>query len=999
MWFKEKSQNMSLYLGNVYKVCCVAKKRFYRTTIFVFAQVLLIGSVSFGQLQSWEYNPTALLALSLARSGDLIAPADMFEVVKSMNETGKVPPRYQDSFSRMLRLAQILLEIKSNPYYFPVGYEFETAHGSKESWDHFEKGAKALLESVKATFGTKGEQKTQVIVKEGSEKELMTISDDASQVWSVVPEYVRDDFSTAMTGWETVTPPMFNPDYLRNMASLVLQFGKNKYGQSAELTGGHQTFQAYPLGMAYNSNIHGLIIANYLLLKEQFITTIFDLLEVERYGGPKNFFIRPILLDHAEMLQEISSMDPKTITPEYLSNLMNKKYGVKEFDAHVRSSENYSDKEKTKMLKRSDAEKLAFLKLWKYHDSRVKFLPNNLVLIEDRLGEYRAGQPEYTMKVTYFNELLLRAATNLAKNGQLYNLQILPRQNQESDDSYWSRLTKDPQLSKNKLMEVLGLDATEKKLLLGQKFQTRKPAFKVLEKPSWGFEMEFVGHQFVDIVVPKDPEARAKWRDMSRKQKIEYVGSAVADEDIANQWLEDGYLSYNKDTRRIVTIEFEADTMKYPYLDPDLFLEDSGNFEIKTNGRFVFDYRDLKKKIKEVSKVIEGYGMHVHLFIPDSYLQEFRQNPKLAKQAANLLERVSLYMTVAGYDEVKPEDNYHALDSWSLDRYSPKDIAMVAAWLRGDVGLDNIAQKYHNIGFRVVEGGLDLEGRDLGDDVDLAELVVKAVYSGFIEKKFVNLPLAEPHHELFYEFRDIDSSNKEEALNKFSLSETLATRKKLTASEKDILHKIQFEIYKPSMNEYMMFGDNDAWNSAPTGDLDPAKASANFESNVAMPIWNFEEQPYMYQAGLENLLKAREVYLEKVYQLVQKIQSKPKYAFILNEPNFFYLAKWMKRSTHPDKPNLKKVDKATAAAQAKILEDLVYELRSYVVEFVHESKLKNMILNTMDSKVASQEISSQFKPDSKQNRQILNANQSEVKKSSLKITPSFTGAVRCEWAI
>jgi hypothetical protein len=998
MWFKEKSQNMSLYFSNVYKVCCMTKKRYFQTAVLVLAQILLIGSVSFAQFKNWEYNPTALLALSLARSGDLIAPADMFEVVKSMNETGKVPPRYQESFSRMLRLAQTLLEIKSNPYYFPVGYEFETAHGRKESWDHFNKGAKALLKSVESTFGTKGEPKTQVMVKEGSEKELMLINDDASQAWSVVPEYVRDEISTTMTGWETVTPPIFNPDYLRNMASLVLQFGDNKYGQSAELTGGHQTFQAYPLGMAYNSNVHGLIIANYLLLKEQFIPAIFDLLEVERYGGAKNFFIRPILLDHAEMLQEISAMDPKNITPDYLANLMNKKYGVKEFDAHVRSSENYTDKEKIKMLKRPDSEKLAFLKLWKYHDTRVKFMPNNLVLIEDRLGEYRAGQPEYTMKVTYFNELLLKAATNLAKSGQLYNLQVLARRDQESDDSYWARLAKDPQLSKNKLLEVLGLDATEKKLLLGQKFQTRKPAFKVLEKPSWGFEMEFVGHQFVDIIVPKDPEARAKWRKMSRKEKIEYVGSLIADDSTTNEWINEGYLTYNKDTRRIVTIEFEADTMLYPYLDPDLFLEDSGNFEIKTNGRFVFDFRDLKKKIKEVSKVIKGYGMHVHLFIPESYLQEFRQNPKLAKQAANLLERVSLYMTVAGYDEVKPEDNYHALDSWSLDRYSPKDIAMVAAWLRGDVGLDNIAQKYHNIGFRVVEGGLDLEGRDLGDDVELAELVMKAVYAGFIEKKFVDLPLTEVDRELFYEFRDIDSNNKEIA-GKFSLSETLAARKKLTASEKDILHKFQFEIYKPSMNEYMMFGDNDAWNSAPTADLDPAKASANFESNVAMPIWNFEEQPYMYQAGLENLLKAREAYLEKVYQLAQKIQSKPKYAFILNEPNFFYLAKWMKRSTHPDKPNLKKVDKATAAAQSKILEDLVYELRSYVVEFVHETKLKHMILNTMDTKVASQEISNQFKPEAKQTRKILKDNQSEGQLSSSKVVPRSTGIVRCEWAI
>jgi hypothetical protein len=476
--------------------------------------------------------------------------------------------------------------------------------------------------------------------------------------------------------------------------------------------------------------------------------------------------------------------------------------------------------------------------------------------------------------------------------------------------------------------------------------------------------MEFVGHQFVEIVVPKDPVIRAKWRKMSNKEKVEYLSSLIADEKIQHTWLKEGYLSYDKDTRRIVTVEFEADTMRFPFLDPDLFLEDSGNFEIKTNGRFVFEYQDLKKKSKEISKIVIDYGMPVHLFIPESYLQVFRQNPALAKQAANLLERVSLYMVVAGYDEVKPKDNYHALDSWSLDRYSPKDIAMVAAWLRGDLSLDNLAQKYHNIGFRVVDGGLDLEGRDLGDDINLAELVMKAVYTGFIEKKFIDFPQVDLEHDLFFEFRDTETQNIESS-KKYTLSEAISARKKLSAVELDILRKFQFEIYKPSMNEYMMFCDNDAWNSVPTKQLDPASARANFESNVAMPIWNFEEQAYMFQSGLANLLEAREIYLEKVEQLMKKIESKPKYAFILKEPDFLYLAKWMKRSTHPDKPNLKKVDKATAKEQAEILEELVYELRSYVVEFVHTTNLKKMILNSLDKKMASQEVNTQFRPITK----------------------------------
>jgi hypothetical protein len=129
----------------------------------------------------------------------------------------------------------------------------------------------------------------------------------------------------------------------------------------------------------------------------------------------------------------------------------------------------------------------------------------------------------------------------------------------------------------------------------------------------------------------------------------------------------------------------------------------------------------------------------------------------------------------------------------------------------------------------------------------------------------------------------------------------------------------------------------------------------------------------MLQSGLENLLNARENYLRKVIKLVKKIEFNPKYEFILKEPHFLYLAKWMKRSTHPDKPNLKTVNKSTAKIQNQILEDLVYELRSYVVEFVHESNLKTMILNSLDEDLAIKNINLSFKP-----RSLLNSYSCEL---------------------
>jgi hypothetical protein len=44
---------------------------------FLFSGFSLFSEGAYSQFQDWEYNPTVILALSLARSGDLIPQADM----------------------------------------------------------------------------------------------------------------------------------------------------------------------------------------------------------------------------------------------------------------------------------------------------------------------------------------------------------------------------------------------------------------------------------------------------------------------------------------------------------------------------------------------------------------------------------------------------------------------------------------------------------------------------------------------------------------------------------------------------------------------------------------------------------------------------------------------------------------------------------------------------------------------------------------------------------
>ena len=918
-----------------------------RSTVLALVLLLLVQT-SFAQQQvvikDHEYNPTAIVALRLARSSQIIPEADMPEVLKSLNQTGKVPRRFQGKFDSLLRTAQMILEIKGASHYFPVGFEFESGHHTDDSLEKFEEGSKAIEMSIRETFGTQGTAKHSMMKKEGDSMARTDIVDDAGAGWMVVQEYVRDEtHSTTPTGWETVSPPIFNRDYLRNMASFVLRLGANPYGREAEFTGAHQTYNLLPAEAPYSSDVMARTAVNYMLLMEQFSPAIFKTLSVERYGGFQNFFIRPLVLDHSEILNELSMTDPKHMTMDWLQSVMLDKYAAAEYDVHFKNNQIYDAEDKAKHLAVSVEKKKGFAKLWKYHDLRLHFNKEKpeRTLIETRIGDYREGSPEDILRVTYFNQLLLKAAYDMAKAGRVHHFQAPVRVEGETDMAYWERLSATTTSSQDELFNHLKIDEMSKQVLRGEAFEPRSPKFAALSKASYGYEKEFVGHEIVDLIVPIDPGARAKWRTMTHKQKVGYFAELFADPDQRASFYNHEEVEYTQDARRIVTVEFEADTMKMPHLDPDLFIEDSGSFEIKSNGRGIYDLPTLFEKMTTTDHKLEtaGYGAHVHLFLPDSMIAAFKTEPGLAERAGGFIERLSLQMQLEDYRET--ETPGHWLDSWSIDRFSPRDITQVINWLKGQGPLGNIAQKYHNVGIREVKGGLDIELRGAGDDMDYMHKLMTYVKDAFTDKKFGADYRFGQSTPLFHDFTHI--KNPKEGLAA-TLYDAVSKRHALTEIQKQLLFKLQFEIYKPAMAEYIFFENFYSHNSIDPKKMDTRMVRTNFESNVALPILDYEGQPYLQDAAkLAKIKAAREKFLEKVYRLMLSVEADPKMKFILQEKNFLHLADWLKRSEHPSRPDFTKVDPATSKAQQRTLDSLTKKLRGFVVQFTVETELVEML--------------------------------------------------------
>jgi hypothetical protein len=903
------------------------------------------------QIVDHEYNLPAVMALQLARSGNLIPEADMPEVIRSLSERGTVPRRFQDTFERLLPAAQMLIEIRAARHFFPVGFEFETGHHTHDSIERFRLGAQSIAQAIDETFGLSRKARFTEITKEGDPMEVAEVLDQNRAKWLIVQEYVRDDArSTTPTGWETVSPPIFNPDHLPNIAAFMIRLGQNAYGREAEFTGAHQTFDILPRGISYDSRLMALTVANYMLIKQQFAPQIFDLLRVERFGGYRNFFIRPLILDHQSLLAEISSLNPSELTMEKLNQIMNEKYAVAEFDAHVRNTPIYSERDRNEMLAWTERSKQRFKKLWKYHDLRIHFKPDNpaRTLVEDRTGDYREGSPQDMLRVTFFTQNLLRTAFEMAQAGRLFSFSAPQRRSAESDAAYWERLARDPNLSQDRLLDIMRLDPTQRSLLKGEEFTPRGPRFSALPRPSFGFEKEFIGHEVVDLIVPKDPEARAKWADLSQNQRIRYFASLLADDEERERFLNEERIRYSPDTRRVVQIEFEVDTFRFPFLDRHIFIEDSGNFEIKSNGRDLFSIEALFEMMGQTNRVLNktNYGAHVHLFVPNSMLQSFRARPELADRFGSFLERISTLMQLEDYRAA--DEPGHYLDSWSLDRLSERDIRMVTDWLKGKGPLGNLAQKYHNIGVREVDGGLDLELRSVGDDLDYAKRLL-----GWVEKAILRHDFGVDHEfgRTSPLFHDFSQARRASEAQRFTLYDAVGKRYALTQTQKEILFKLQFEIYKPSMAEYIHFDEFETHHAVDPKKMDVRFIRSNFESNVALPLLNWEEQPYLQQSQLGQIGRARQAFIEKVYSLVRQIETDQRYVFLRQERDFLHLADWLERSEHPSRPDFARrtPPPLEARRQRAALESLVKRLRTYSIRFVKDTQINEMLEVTFDS--------------------------------------------------
>lgn len=925
--------------------------QFFKVTLLVL--LMTVSTQVFGQkglIKSWEYSQVGILALSLARSGNIIPESDMAEVIANLSRTGKAPRRYQIQFDKLIQTAQMIIEIKGADFYFPVGFEFESGHHTEDSLEKFKAGAKKIAESVAETFGIESDLKLSFTQKEGDDMRVAELVDDAKGKWSIVQEYVRDESSsTTPTGWETVSPPIFNRDYLKNMAGFLLRLGANPYGREAEFTGAHQTFDILPQGVKFESGLAGRAVANYMLLMQQFAPVIFGSLQVERYGGYKNFFIRPLIFDHAEMLIELSEMRPESLDLAALHKLMYDKYVLAEYDAHIRSSMIYSEKQKQELLKVTDQKKRAFAKLWKYHDLKVHFNAEKpeRTLIETRIGDYRQGSPESILRVTYLNQLLLTTAYRMAAVGKIHRLDVPLRSTTETEDQYWKRLLAHPASSEAAFFKTLEVDSLGQALIRERSFSPRDQKFKATSVPSFGFEKEFFGHEIVNLIVPNDPEARKKWRSWSMDRRVEYFANLIADPKKREIWYGEERLDYTPDMRRIVVAEFQADTFKYPFLDPFLFLEDSGNFEVKSNGRDILTTDSLIGKIGQISKPLKTtyFGAHIHLFVPDSLLADLRLDHALADRAVGFLERLSLFMQAEDYRTA--DGSNHDLDSWSLDRFSPQDLSEISSYFKGTGKIGNVSQKYHNVGVRQVDGGVDIELRSVGDEISYMQELVQMVTNAFINRDFGVNHRYGMSRPLFHDFTAVVAGTD---VSKFTLANALSQRFPMTKSQLDIAHKLQFEIYKPSMAEYVVFPGYDGYLSADPAKMDLRYVRTNFETNVALPILNYEDQPYFSKEELERVAKARESFLKKLHEIVIEIERSRDYAFLRTEKDFLHLAYWLERSTHSSRPNLNKVEPKLGKQQAKILEKLVHRLRRKTMNFIKESELSAIIRVTFTSK-------------------------------------------------
>lgn len=892
------------------------------------------------QFLSYYYDPIVRTALTYGISSKKLSAEEAKQIFNAVNiqsenaDDSEIPKKLQATWQKLLQTAQLLSYISTNKHYFPVGIEVESVHPTLKAWSDFEAGAKDIFGHVRGHFG--GENIT--ISKDGSHPKGLFV-DQAGREWSLKVEWAREGEGTKFpSGWEINSPPFFNLDELEPLTAFLAEHGKSQFGQMGDFTGIHLNYDTLPLGQNESENVRALTVTNFLLLHEQFFPVIMKALKVTRYGGIHNVFIRPYIFDHDSLLRQLSQYSPGSLDFKAIKDLLHNEMR-REYE--IQAGEHIVDPDRRRL---ADLDWMNYRQNWKSRDVRIKFADDaRRILIESRILDNTPGQPELALKGILIMQLIMTRAYEMAKRGQLWDYNLPPRNLNESIDNYWQRIQKLPNMSMIGFAKALNIQDKSLVALLNNKPFVSNHKFIAGDKISLGFEVEFFSSDIVWALTPNLPEHRAIWSKLTQQGKIDFLETLGFK--FNNQYTDEKYMLF--------TSLFRLDLDKYPYMNIRPHLEESGRLEVSSNGRGIYDIQSLREKAKTFYNIIRNptastakttlpVSFHYHIFIPKTFTSNL--TPNEVEDLVNFLERFSFYMNLADYQEADRTKPHHRIDSWSLDRYSPKELQDVRDYLLGKKKIGNSDQKYHNFGFRPVEGGLDIEIRSAGDDIEYGMNMVELIINTFRTKSF-GVENNSKNTPLFMEPQHYDNPDE---YAPYTLETAVAQiNPGLSKSDRAILHKLQFEIYKPFLENYMRMPYDGTVYTVDPENLSTEYLRANFESNIAIPLQPWASQSYISTKDKLLLAKGRQTYVSAIAKILERIKANSKYKFILDNQNFYYLCSYLDRSTHASKPNLRITPETNS--QKKILEDLVYEIRSLVVTFINQTAADKIILNSLTS--------------------------------------------------
>ena len=888
----------------------------------------------------FEENRVARLAASLGRGSGVLTADEVKAVMKALKKNKEASILLSTKWQRLVRMAQSIVYLQNADHFFPVGYEWESVHKGKISWNEWSKGSKEYEKMIAGTFGM---QKSAVFQPDADDKYPQTrIYDEEGRKWSLTTEHVDWDFQRS--GYELGTPPITRPAELEQIATFRTILGQHHMGQSNMMTGAHQTYFPFPTDLEkVDTKLAGRVAANLQILQANYGVAIHDLMHIRRMGGAEeNLFFRPMIFDHYDLLRDFANANPATFDLADAKNLLFDKYIEKEFDIQFRVAreEDALDPKKAKQMESwTKDQKKTFKNAWKYRDTQLKINLDQangapILLWESRIGDYIADEPEQALLKTLIDELLINQAYSLAKDGKIAELTVPPRMAGETQADYWRRLQLDPKMTPEYFMERVGLkDPEVKRMILGKSFVAKNPSMKIGETVAFAFEMEGWDENLVKVILPRDPDLRAEWRRMGKTERVRALKRAGFDFDG----------DFNPEQYRVLSTEFYGDHQKYGFMHPELHVEASGNWEVKSYGRNLRSQTDLEGAVKSLARNLDAFGLHLHAFMPDAFIRKI--TGQSAEAYGKFLELQSFAMSLQGYAEASATEAGPWLDSWSLDRYSPGEIDEVTKHLKGEKKLDAIAQKYHNIAFRPVPGGLDIEPRDLDDDVAYGMAQIKAQLEFIQDPKMSDeMKKSAP---IFSEFREHANLHKD--IKVYTLEEAVAAKHPLTTEQRSLLHKFQFEIYKPGMSNYMYFKDFSAIDETPDELLDAAYVRTNYENNIAIPLLNYHEQKFLSPADQKLLAAEKDAFVDRIYRRLLEVQKNPQYKFLSESSDFLDLCDFLERSKHPSRPKFKRLSESVKDARRELLDHLTYELRGEVVKYVKATNLNAKVRSAVQT--------------------------------------------------